>query len=179
MKLKNVDHAAVKTLKERWLTQLDLIIEATGATYLSSDFERTFDWCDKHCEDGADKHLYILETNNGEPRAVAEIINASKSKDPSFKFLNIYLEPNLNTDWRETLDSKTMIDIAGVIAAVIAEAAKLASQNGTNKLKIYGRTDEMNGIFDALLSLTGKDAPAGLSLYKQSKWLVIKMENGL
>jgi len=177
LQLKKLSHDAVSILKARWIDQLNDIIESTGATYLASDFERIFDWCDKHCEDNSSDSVYILETEDGQPRAVSEIVDASRAKDPSLKFLNVYMEPSLCTDWRERLDSATMIDITHVLAAVVAGAAELAAEKGINKLKIYSRTEEMNGVFDALLSLPGSEVPEGFKLYKQGyKWLVIEME---
>lgn len=86
----------------------------------------------------------------------------------------MYLEPSLNTEWQDTLESSVIIDITKVLIAVIVRAVKLTSDGGQNKLKIFNRTEEMNGIFDVLLSQSEK--LPGIKLYKQSKWLIIEVE---
>ncbi len=115
-----------------------------------------------------------MTDTEGNIKAVAEILNASRSKAPSFKFLTVYLGPNLSTEWRETLESSVIIDITKVLVAVIIRAVEMASNGGQSKLKIFNRTEEMNRIFDVLLSQSEK--LPGIKLYKQSKWLIIELE---
>lgn len=173
LELKKLNEDAVNRLENQWISQLDEINKSAEAGFLYSDLNRTIALCEKHAKEQTDCY-YSLEDSSGSVKAVAEILNASKSKDPSFKFLTVYLEPSLNTEWQDTLESSVIIDITKVLIAVIVRAVKLTSDGGQNKLKIFNRTEEMNRIFDVLLSQSEK--LPGIKLYKQSKWLIIEVE---
>ncbi|SHE20176.1 hypothetical protein [methanotrophic endosymbiont of Bathymodiolus puteoserpentis (Logatchev)] len=173
LELNILNEDAVNKLEEQWTYQLDEINKKVEAGFLYSEVNRTVALCEKHAKEQAD-YYYSLTDTEGNIKAVAEILNASRSKDPSFKFLTVYLEPNLSTEWRETLESSVIIDITKVLVAVIIRAVEMASNGGQSKLKIFNRTEEMNRIFDVLLSQSEK-LPS-IKLYKQSKWLIIELE---
>lgn len=173
LELKKLSQDAVDRLKVQWKSQLDKINSDAEANFLYSDLNRTLALCEKHINEKKDC-LYTLESGDGKVKAVAEILNASAGKDPSFKFLTVDLEPDLSTEWQDRLDSFIINKITEVLVAVIIRAIELTSDGGQNKLKIFNRTEEMNGIFDVLLSQS--DQLPGLKLYRQSKWLIIEME---
>lgn len=173
LKLTILNQDAVDKLKEQWACQLGEINKKTEAGFLYSDLNRTVALCEKNVKEQTDCY-YSLKDTEGNIKAIAEILNASRSKDPSFKFLTVYLEPNLSTEWRDTLESAVIVDITTVLVAVIVRAVEMTSNGGQSKLKIFNRTEEMNRIFDVLLSQSEK--LPGIKLYKQSKWLIIELE---
>lgn len=103
-----------------------------------------------------------------------ELINAHRSKDPAVKFLKIYMEPNLNVEWRENFDKVFITDLFKVYAGAVYCAAEAAREVSAGKLKIYGHTEEMRNTFDLLVMDVSN---GGLNIYRQGKWLVIEMEN--
>ena len=149
IKLSVLTSDAVDIIKRDWYKQLDEL-ESDGS-YLYSSVERIVDWCEKSIlEDG--HCLYSLDDSEKKSvRAIVEIADASKAKDPSFKFLNIYMEPSL------------------------VNSLQMALKKGTRKLKVYARTDEMKNMFDSLV-LTANPQDSGATLYRQGRWLVIEAQ---
>lgn len=163
----------VELINSQWNQQLDNIDD--DASYLKSSVERIVDWCEKSI--AQDDHcLYALSDSEKKSiRAIVEITDASKSKDPSFKFLNIYLEPNLINDYKDEIRQDDLLEGIKIIAFALVESLKMAVNKGTKKLKVYARTDEMKNIFDSLIA-TSNPEESGAVFYRQGKWLVIETQ---
>jgi len=83
------------SIRDEWTCQLDSLGDE-GKICLS-DVERFASWCEKQvdvCNENDHMNLMALcETGKSAPRAILEITDASRSKDPAYKLLNVYLEP--------------------------------------------------------------------------------------
>lgn len=168
--LKAISSNTVDGIKREWFKQLDNF--GDDGSYLNSSIERIIDWCDKALLD-SDVFLWELcEEGLDAPHAIVEIADASKSKDPSFKFLNIYLEPRLILDYKDEIRKEDLQEVISIFAYAMMASLDLAQNNGTSKLKVYGRTDEMRNLFDSLVLNTDTDG-IGVTIYRQGKWLVI------
>lgn len=171
IELLKVDKQSVSIIKHDWYQQLNDLED--DASYLLSSVERIVDWCEKsllengHC-------LYALhDSEKNSVRAIVEITDASKSKDPSFKFLNIYMEPSLINDYKDEIRQEDILESVKVITFALVNSLHLALKKGTKKLKVYARTDEMRNMFDSLVATANPDE-SGAVLYRQGKWLVIE-----
>ncbi len=171
--LSELSTEAVELMNTQWNQQLDSL--DSDASYLKSSVERIVDWCEKSIvQDG--HWLYALsDSEKNSIRAIVEITDASKSKDPSFKFLNIYLEPNLTNDYKEEIRQEDLLEGIKIIAFALVESLKMAVNKGTRKLKVYARTDEMKNMFDSLVA-TSNPKESGAVFYRQGKWLVIETQ---
>ena len=169
--LKAITDQTVKDISTAWGSQLDEMGDETS--FLASGVERIVDWCAKAIEQDKN-HLWELRTKEtGMIRAVVEMTDARNSKDPSFKFLNIYLEPRLILDFKEEIRKEDIEEVIDIFAYAMMASFDVAKDNGTTKLKIYGRTNEMVSLFDSLVLNTGTDE-LDFTLYRQSNWLVIE-----
>lgn len=168
--LKPISQKTINSIKLEWIKQVDDIGEE-GA-YLYSGIERLVDWCEKVI---SEKQTFLWELCHKEahvPRAVVEVADASKSRDPAFKLLTIYLEPRLILDCKDVINKEDLEEITSVYMYALVNSLQLAEANGTMKLKIYGRTEEMRSLFDALILNTDSEG-TGVTTYRQGKWLVI------
>lgn len=168
--LKPISQKTIDGIKLEWINQVDDIGEE-GA-YLYSGIERLVDWCEKVISEKQTFLWELYHKDAGVPRAVVEVADASKSKDPSFKLLTIYLEPRLILDCKDEIRKEDLQEITSVYTYALVHSLQLAQSNGTDKLKIYGRTEEMRSLFDALV-LNADTEDAGVTVYRQGKWLVI------
>ncbi|MBE9550282.1 MAG: hypothetical protein IMF09_12825 [Proteobacteria bacterium] len=171
-----IDIVTIDDLKNQWVKQLDNIGDDSDlTTYLASQYMHLIDWHVKLCDDDSCKDVYIYKAEDGRLRAIAEILDSSRSKDPSVKLLDIHIEPDLNSQFPDQLDFKFMMDLAEVFGAVLALASRMAFDNGTNKLKIYGRTEQMQSLFGALVSQADE---FDFNMYLQGKWLIMETGEG-
>jgi len=173
IKLSELNAEDVKAINNQWNQQLDML--ESDSSYLESSVERIVGWCensiaqDNHC-------LYALsDSEKNSIRAIVEITDARKSKDPSFKFLNIYLEPNLINDYKDEIRREDLLEGIKIIAFALAQSLKMAVNKGTKKLKAYARTDEMKNMFDSLVA-TSNPEESGAVFYRQGRWLVIETQ---
>ena len=160
----------VAGIKSDWYKQVDEIGEE-GA-YLYSGIERIVDWCEKVITEKQTFLWELCHTKADTPCAIVEVADASKSKDPAFKLLTIYLEPRLILDCKDEIRKEDLQEITSVYTYALVNSLQLAQDNGTFKLKIYGRTEEMRSLFDALVLNTDNE-DTGVTIYRQGKWLVI------
>jgi len=161
----------VDLLNTQWNQQLDSI--ESDVSYLISSVERIVDWCEKSIAKG-EQCLYAISQKDS-IRAIVEITDASKSKDPSFKFLNIYLEPNLISDYKDEVRQVDLLEGIHIISFALTESLRMASNKGTKKLKVYARTDEMKNMFDSLVA-TSNPEESGAVFFRQGRWLVIETQ---
>ncbi len=172
--LLKISDQIINRIREDWFEQLDGAGEESA--YLSSSVERIIDWCEKALSQGEPLCLRALcEDGSTKSRAIVEITDARKSKDPSFKFLTLYLEPSLIFDCKEEIRQEDLIEVINIISYALTASLKLTLENGTRKLKIFGRTEEMRSVFDSLVLIT-KPQEMGATIYRQGKWLVIENE---
>jgi len=173
IKLSELNAEDVKAINNQWNQQLDML--EADSSYLDSSVERIVDWCEKSI--AQDNHcLYALsDSEKNSIRAIVEITDARKSKDPSFKFLNIYLEPSLINDYKDEIRREDLLEGIKIIAYALAQSLKMAVNKGTKKLKVYARTDEMKNMFDSLVA-TSNPEESGAVFYRQGKWLVIETQ---
>ncbi len=171
IKLLELDAKAVFLIKTNWNQQLDDLED--DSSYLKSSVERIVDWCEKSIQE--DSHcLYALHDGEKKSiRAIVEITDARKSKDPSFKFLNIYMEPSLISDYKDEIRQEDLLEEIGIITFALVESLKMAISKNTKKLKVYARTDEMKNMFDSLV-ITANPEESGAEIYRQGRWLVIE-----
>jgi len=175
LSLQKISDELISGIRKDWFEQLDDFDEESA--YLGSSIERIIDWCEKVLSQGEPICLWSLcEDDSTKSRAILEITDARKSKDPSFKFLNIYLEPSLIFDCKEEVRQEELIEVINITSYALIASLQLALQNGTKKLKIFGRTEEMRSLFDSLV-LTAKPEEMEATVYRQGKWLVIE-KNG-
>ena len=169
--LSKINKINVSELSENWLEQIEELDE--DAAYLLGSIERIVSWCEKILDGGKPQCLWALCDEGSDcPRAIVEMTNATGSKDPSFKFLNIHVEPRLILDFKQDIGKNELEALGKIIAYAFMESLKLALNSGSKKLKIYARTQEMNTLFDTLIL---KSTPEeGADLYRQGKWLVIE-----
>ena len=171
MELTKLSIDSVNTIKKNWFLQLDELED--DGSYLYSSVERIVDWCEKSV--GGAEHCLFSLNDDSSVRAVVEIADASKSKDPSFKFLNIYLEPSLIVDYKDEVRQEDLEEPIAIIAFALLESLKMALENGTTKLKVYARTDEMKNLFDSLVLTANETADkSNAEFYRQGRWLVIE-----
>ncbi len=173
IKLSELSAEDVKSINNQWNQQLDML--ESDVSYLESSVERIVDWCEKSI--AQDDHcLYALsDSEKNSIRAIVEITDARKSKDPSFKFLNIYLEPSLINDYKDEIRQDDLLEGIKLIAFALVESLKMAVSKGTKKLKVYARSDEMKNMFDSLVA-TSNPEESGAVFYRQGKWLVIETQ---
>ncbi len=168
--LNKISTRTIEGIKSNWYTQLESVEDSA---YLDSTIERMVDWCEKVIEDNQTILWEVYDTENKLPRAIIELVDAKDSKDPSFKFLNIYLEPNLILDYKVKIEKDDITESAGVLAFAMSASFDKAKESGTKKLKIFGRTTEMHGLFDMLI-LDAPKMKLNETLYRQGSWLVIE-----
>lgn len=172
--LKELELAAVEELQTRWFKQLDDIAEEVDVSWLYGDYEGRLARMRQHFQKVNESKLYLLnEKKEGNPRAVIQLTNAHRSKDPAVKFLEICVEPALSTEWRENFDKDFISDLFKVSAGAVYCAAVEARNVSISKLKIYGRTEELRNTFDSMVMDVSK---SGLNVYREGKWLIIEME---
>jgi hypothetical protein len=171
--LTEVSSKTISGISDAWFQQLEILGDEGIA--FSSSVERIVDWCEKEIEEKqpGELCLWALCSDGGDnPRAIVEMTDARKSKDPSFKFLNIYLEPRLILDYKDEVRKDDLSEAIKIISFALTESMKISMSNGLNKLKVYGRTAEMRSMFDNLILSADDNGP--INLYRQSKWLVIE-----
>lgn len=168
--LKPISQKTIDGIKLEWIKQVDDIGEE-GA-YLYSGIERLVDWCEKVISEKQTFLWELCQKGAVAPCAIVEVADASKSKDPAFKLLTVYLEPRLILECKSEIRKEDLQEITSVYMYALVNSLQLAQDNGTLKLKIYGRTEEMRSLFDALVLNTDSEG-TGVTIYRQGKWLVI------
>ncbi len=171
--LSEVNKDAVQSINEQWNQQLDNLDSDTS--YLKSSVERIVGWCEKSIIQNEQRLYALSDSEKKSIRAIVEITDARNSKDPSFKFLNVYLEPNLINDYKEEIRKEDLLEEIKIITFALVESLKMAANKGTKKLKVYARTNEMKSMFDSLVA-TSDPEESGAVIYRQGKWLVIETE---
>ena len=170
--LKPLSQEVVGELKAEWMKQLDSL--GDEVVYVEGSVERIVGWCEKSAEEGgADPALWALTAEGSPvPRAVVEMTDARRSRDPSFKFLNIFMEPSLIMDYKEEVHKDELLELIKITTFALTEALRMVVDTGVKKLKIFGRTDEMKSVFDTLI--LSFNEVSQLDAYRQGKWLVIE-----
>ena len=170
--LNRVSSINVNELNDTWLNQLEKLEEDAG--YLQCSVERIIQSCDLAVKGDTDHCLWALcDKGSSMPRAIVEMTNASRSKDPSFKFLNVHVEPALILDYKDDIEATELQELGKIVTYALIESMKLTIDSGTNKLKVFARTQEMISLFDSLLMVQDQKA-TGLKLSRQGKWLIIE-----
>jgi len=172
--LEKICSKTVTDIRTGWTIQLESL--GDEGKMLISGIERTAGWCEKEIENTSSplSLMAICEAGTDAPRAILEITDARKSKDPSYKFLNIFLEPRLILDYKDEIHHKDVVEITKVVTFAFVEVLKMAIMNKTEKLKIYGRSAEMLSVFDTLVG--NVEQSGSENLYRQGKWLVIEIK---
>ncbi len=162
-------------LRSEWFRQIGDLGDIAGPLFNS--YERLIDWCEKQLSaetgDVASIPHCVVEDGEERPCAIVEITDACGSKDPSLKLLSLHLEPQLALDYREELHAEDLLEPIRIMVAALNGAFRLTVKNGVDKLKVYGRTEEVRGLFDSMIA-TQEAAPEAIKIYRQSKWLVIE-----
>jgi len=168
--LKSISQPTIDGIKSEWYKQVDAI--GDEGAYLYSATDRTVDWCEKVMKTKETSLLEVCRTNSTVPSALIEVSDARKSKDPALKLLTIYLAPRLILDCKESVSQSELQEISDIYTDSIIFSLKMAHGNGVSKLKIYGRTAEMQSLFDVLVFNADPES-TGITVKRQGKWLII------
>jgi len=166
--LRPISNETVKNINENWFEQLASL--DGDHSYFASGIEHLVAWCEKTLAAG-ETHLWeICDKETNELLAIVEVVDAERSRDPSFKLLKIYLQPNLMMDLKEEVRQEDVKAVTDIFTYAMGGSLAIATSNGTKKLKVFGRTSEMINLFDSLLLA---ETP-GYNLCRQGRWLVIE-----
>ena len=170
--MKKVDTALFETTKTEWERQAGCLGDI--GLLIQSDIGRVFQWVKSN-----NLHNYALVREGcAYASAIIEITHAlPNSETPYLKVLDIKLEPNLNLEIQDQEDESVLKQIFDVqMYALIYSITLIFSELPSTKLKIYGRTDLMVGMFNGVISAGKIDdtlSKLGLTIRRESKWLVI------
>ncbi len=164
-----------KTVWEATIKQWKIDAEAfEEGAFIAADVERKLTALKKEAETQQDIHCYFI-VKKGETVA-SSLLETSyampKSSAPWVKLLDITLRPSLLTLEREKLREAYII-----LAYSITHAIDLIfNEHPSNLLKILGRTVEMLGLLQAIVSTGEIDSVAAkyqLDAKIEGKWLVL------
>ena len=163
----------VKETRALWDTQLNGF---ETADLVANTYERLFDWVEKHVrEPEATLKVSGLLDDDGECKAILELADAERARDPSLKLLNIYVQPHLNVELYDEIDSALAKQIFAVLTAAFGRSIEAAFiDRGVRKLKVFGRTDEIRGIFDGIVAFFDRNEVPNIKTYRQGRWLVFE-----
>lgn len=171
--LEKITENSLSKLRENWRAQLDSITD--NADFVELGLDQIMAWCDANINKNKGEHCFwvLYDVDTCSPKAIIEMTDARRSKESSFKLLNVYFEPALALDYKESIEQEELFESVKITSYAIVESLKTALQYGAQKLKIFGRTNQMLGLFDSLLShqdLTGTE----IKMSRHNNWLVIE-----
>ena len=171
--LNKINKKSLELLNENWLEQAESIEDNTDS--LLMDVEVVITWCEKNLNNQGDASCFwaLYEDGNATPRAIVEMTDARRSRDQSFKLLNIHFEPNLVLDYKEDITREELIESVRIAGTAIVESLKATLQHDARMLKIFARTSQMISLFDSIIT-NGEFSKNGFKLYRQGKWLIIE-----
>lgn len=179
MELQPLSHDFLNKTREVWLNQVEDINQDDN-TVLPSNYERVLDWFEKTVasddEPYARPHAVVTESNGADyARALLKITYAQNRSRPFLKLLEIHLEPNLDLDGREHLDSSARREARRIVSSALVKSLEFTFESlPSSKLKVYGRTEQMRALYDfSIDSLEETGAlPDGLTVNREGAWLV-------
>lgn len=165
----------IANTRKEWISQTNSLDDF--GVMVADDVNNIFDNLTPEAINNEYTYFLIKDTNTY-GNAFLKIMHAAPyRKDESwFKLLKIRLEPNLNLEGKETKSENDASIMFEVLAAAILESIKLIFINDIRTVKIYGRTEEMRGMFLAILTnepLKKLFKDKGLSARKEGAWLVV------
>ncbi|TQV76693.1 hypothetical protein FLL45_01660 [Aliikangiella marina] len=153
-------------IKDTWLNEID---DSDFLEYLE---HRIFMTCERIVERDDPASLWVLK-KNGAPTALVELSDASRGRDPSYKFLTLHLEPPLIIREKDDISRDILEDIVETINYAIVKSFGEAQNSKDCKLKVFGSTELLNqGLFPALI-LANDPKKTGMTLKRQAGWLII------
>lgn len=171
--LKKMNHELLQATQDVWDSQLQGLSDDVDLP--SSRYEQVLDYARKYVApgDNGNQIIYgVVEEGKDYSAAILDMANARRSRDPSLKLLNIYLQPQFSIESFDKVSSTLLREVNEVLTVALTESVRAAFRDhGLRKLKVYGRTGEMLGFFDQIIAnLDSKEI--GLEIYKQGAWLV-------
>ena len=162
--------------EKHWLEQMEDFTEPEDIVLLSN-YERLLDWTLKHTNGKDDGLVYgLVNPDRGYAQAIVELTHARPhSNSPWLKLLDIHLEPRLDVDNREEINSEYYKEVFAVLTATITlSLGKTFNDHPARQLKVYGRTSEMRGLFDAFVAISNEEniPVPNLRVKRQGRWLV-------
>jgi hypothetical protein len=108
-------------------------------------------------------------------KALLKLTYAHNLTDPYVKLLEIHLEPNLDLENREHIESSLRREARSVVSHALINSLELTFEDlPSSRLKVYGRTEQMRTFFDFTLDSLAENGllPDGLDIERQGYWLV-------
>jgi hypothetical protein len=148
--------------------------------FLISDIEQRLCWIQKITKDTNNQDMYgyfLVKKGDAYASSLMEISHAlPKTKKSWLKLLEITLRPALLP--RDGISGDLMKEAFLVLSNSIACAINLIfDEHPSSKLKIYGRTNEMQSLFANILvnskKLEKELSNFGLSIGLEGKWLLV------
>lgn len=170
------DEAVWEATLTRWKT--DALAVGEEGVFIASDVEQRLNWIRQLTLEEKNLHGYFLvKDGNSFASALLEISHAMPGTDAAWlKLLNITLQPSLSF----ALEQRTLggfNEAFPVLTQSIIHVLKLTFDEHPSKvLKIYGRTEEVRGLFAAIASsgvLSSGLEMFGLSVKFEGNWLVL------
>lgn len=163
----------VGLLRECWRRQV-YELDRDFTPYAGSKVEQIVNWCENAVLVGRSNCMWAVIGRDGRecPCAIVELTDARYGKDPSFKFLNVFLEPKLILDYKPEVRQIDLAQITTVLGFSFGQSLLVAAKNGVKKLKIFGCSDEMRHLFDNVIMALQPEQ--GIRACRQGAWLVIE-----
>ena len=122
----------------------------------------------------ADVSIHALTSGTQIADALLKISRVKHGKgSPRVKVLDIYPHPRFDLDAQDEHPQDLMNELWGTISASIVESINLIyGENPAGSIKLYGRTEHMQGFFSAVASyLSAGGRLKHLKVSFHSKWL--------
>jgi len=163
------DISSLNAIKRSWLKE----VKDEDSDFLDYLESRIFRMCESVIERNDPADVWVLQSGeDGTPRALVELSDASKAKIPSIKFLTLHIEPKYLIRKDEDLDRSRVIEVIKIITAAMFESFSVAQNNHECQLKVLGGNELLKELFPALI-LGNDPEKTGIEMRRQSNWLLI------
>ena len=172
--LEALEGEVARRTKERWEQQVAEFAEPE-AQITANRYERLLEWAIAHANDTDDGYVYgLVHEDEGYAHAILTLTHARpKSKNAWLKVLEVRLEPQLDDDVRDSLDAAYYGRAYDILSAsILLSLEKTFRDHPAKQLKVYGRSPEMQRLFDFFVFVSEKREDFVYKVQKQGKWLV-------
>jgi len=160
-------------LTECWNADIQSNVQEELIDVAEDSYDRLFTWMRKciETENPYDHGFFVLQrASDSHSLVVVDMADATRSRDPSFKLLNVYFSPGLNIEYKEDYSDDEILGITKSLGVALGKATSHAFTNNS-KFKMYCRTPEVAKLFDTMLTLS---RPESFSVKAHARWLVIE-----
>lgn len=159
-------------IKAVWMAE----IEGEDSDFIAYLEERIFLVCERTVERDDPADVWVLSSKeDGSPKALVELADATRGKDPSFKFLTLHIEPKYILQFvqeKDEMDRDDFKTLVGIMIGAIIESYRMAHFEHDKKLKILGKNNFLRELFPALILMNDPEE-SGLKFERHANWLVI------